>query len=127
MKKSILWGLVMILAMLLFSGCTVQPTQPVQPTATATPRPTEIPIPTEYKILERINLSSGKGVYVSVLILTPSVYTPEVGQQILTRGGFVGGSFYASEEALKADFSESYRIAHPDAMDDVLGMVGISY
>lgn len=78
----------------------------------------EIP---EYIILFQVELMSGSGKFGEILISSYSKETPKelresTLRKILLKEGFSSAMLYSTEEAYKANSSESFSKTHPDAM-----------
>lgn len=74
-----------------------------------------------YKVLFSAQKSDGGGKFGDVLVSSLSRSTPaktreEIARKIAIKEGLVQVSFYSTEEAYKANNSESYSKAHPGAM-----------
>jgi hypothetical protein len=88
-------------------------------TATETSVDKNIP---EYKILFQVDLMSGAGKFGEILINSYSKGTPKEEREstlrkIIKKEGFVSAMLYSTEEAYKANSSESFSKAHPNALE----------
>ncbi len=75
----------------------------------------------EYKVLFQVDLMSGAGKFGEILISSYSKDTPKEEREstlrkIIKKEGFVSAMLYSTEEAYKANSSESFSKAHPDAL-----------
>lgn len=75
----------------------------------------------QYKILDQTDLFSGTGKLGEILIVSYSKNTPKelregTLRKIMKKEGFVSGMLYSTEEAFKANYSESYSKSHPGAL-----------
>ena len=75
----------------------------------------------EYKVLFQVDLMSGAGKFGEILISSYSKDTPKEEREstlreIIKKEGFVSAALYSTEEAYKANSSESFSKAHPDAL-----------
>jgi hypothetical protein len=75
-----------------------------------------------YRILFRVDLISGKGVFGEVLISDYSKKTSKDEienslRAIIKKEGFVSAMLYSTEDAYRANMSESFSKAHPEAME----------
>ncbi|MGE0077349.1 MAG: hypothetical protein AB7S48_05770 [Bacteroidales bacterium] len=83
----------------------------------------------EYKILFKVQLMSGKGQFGEVLITSYSKSTPKEEREktlrkIMEKEGFVSATLYSTEDAYKANSSESFSKSHPNALKNgLLGQV----
>ena len=76
-----------------------------------------------YRILFKVDLISGNGVFGELLIPNYSKKTPknEIEKSlraIIKKEGFVSAILYSTEDAYKANNSESFSKAHPEAMEE---------
>ncbi|CAM4134746.1 hypothetical protein AQBE111736_01650 [Aquirufa beregesia] len=74
----------------------------------------------DYKILFQVDLNSGEGRFGEILISSYSKKIPKVERErtlrkIIKKEGFVSAVLYSTEDAYKANSSESFSKAHPNA------------
>lgn len=77
----------------------------------------------EYKVLFRVELASGAGTFGEILLTSYSKETPKEEREstlrsIMKTEGFVSCVLYSTEEAYKANSSESFSKAHPHAIEN---------
>jgi len=75
----------------------------------------------EYKILFQVDLMSGAGKFGEILISSYSKETPKEEREstlrkIIKKEGFISAILYSTEEAYKANSSELFSKAHPNAL-----------
>ncbi|WP_459506891.1 hypothetical protein [Aquirufa ecclesiirivi] len=75
----------------------------------------------DYKILFQVDLNSGEGRFGEILISSYSKKIPKVEREralrkIMAKEGFVSTVLYSTEDAYKANSSESFSKAHPNAL-----------
>ena len=75
----------------------------------------------QYKILFQVKLMSGSGKYGEILIQSYSKETPKEEREntlrkIIKKEGFVSAALYSTEDAYKANSSESFSKANPNAL-----------
>ncbi|NOU18043.1 MAG: hypothetical protein HOO91_10865 [Bacteroidales bacterium] len=75
----------------------------------------------QYQILFQVELMSGAGTFGEILVLSYSKEIPKKEREstlrkIIKKEGFVSAMLYSTEEAYKANSSESFSKAHPNAL-----------
>ena len=74
-----------------------------------------------YTVLDRVELASGEGTYGDVLVTSISPSTPkselkEIFNGIAAKENFVEMALYCTQDAYKANYSDSYSRANPNAL-----------